>query len=212
MADLSEIAESLVERDIVKTEELTKAAIDAGIPAEEILNKDVVVGMRIVGEQFGDGEIFLPELLMAGEAAKAAMKLLKPLLTKQRGSGGYAGKAAIGTVQGDVHDIGKNIVIMMLEANGWDVTDLGVDVAPEEFCAAVKENNFQVLGLSALLTVTMPAQEQIIGSLKAAGLRGKVKVAIGGAMCTQHWSDQIGADCYATDAAEAVEKFRLLIQ
>lgn len=212
MADLSEIAQSLVERDIARTEELTRAAIDANIPAEEILNKDVVAGMQVVGEQFGGGEIFLPELLMAGEAAKAAMKLLRPLLTKQEGVTGYTGKAALGTVQGDVHDIGKNIVLMMLEANGWDVTDLGVDVAPEEFCTAVKENNFQILGLSALLTGTMPNQKETIEALKAAGLRDKVKVAIGGAMCTQRWADQIGADCYAADAAEAVEKFRLLIQ
>ncbi len=212
MGDLSEIAKSLVKRDITKTEELTKAAISANIPAQEILNGDVVAGMQVVGEQFGGGEIFLPELLMAGEAAKAAMKLLRPLLTRQKGVRGYTGKAAIGTVQGDVHDIGKNIVIMMLEANGWDVTDLGVDVAPEEFCTAAKGNDFQVLGLSALLTVTMPAQEQTIEALKAAGLRGKIKVAIGGAICTQRWADQIGADCYAADAAEAVEKFRLLIQ
>jgi len=212
MADLSEIAESLVEMDIAKTEELTRAAIDANIPAEEILNKDVVAGMQVVGEQFGSGEIFLPELLMAGEAAKAAMKLLKPLLTKQKGVGGYSGKAAIGTVQGDVHDIGKNIVLMMLEANGWEITDLGVDVSPEEFCTAVKENDFQILGLSALLTGTMPNQRETIEALKAAGLRDKVKVAIGGAMCTQRWADQIGADCFAADAPEAVGKFRLLIQ
>ena len=212
MADLSEIAKSLVERDIAKTEELIKAAIDANIPVQEILNKDVVAGMQVVGEQFGDGEIFLPELLMAGEAAKVAMTLLRPLLTRQKGVRGYTGKAAIGTVQGDVHDIGKNIVLMMLEANGWDITDLGVDVAPEEFCAAVRENDFQVLGLSALLTGTMPNQRETIEALKAAGLRDKVKVAIGGAMCTQRWADQIGADCYASDAAEAVKKFRLLIQ
>ncbi len=212
MADLSEIAQSLVARDIAKIEELTRAAIDANIPAQEILNKDVVVGMQVIGEQFGNGEIFLPELLMAGEAAKAAMKLLRPLLTKQKGAGGYAGKAAIGTVQGDVHDIGKNIVIMMLEANGWDVTDLGVDITPEGFCTAVKENDFQILGLSALLTGTMPNQRETIEVLKTAGLREKVKIAIGGAMCTQHWADQIGADCYAADAGETVEKFRLLIQ
>ncbi len=212
MADLSEIAQSLVARDIARIEELTRAAIDANIPAQEILNKDVVVGMQIIGEQFGNGEIFLPELLMAGEAAKAAMKLLRPLLTKQKGAGGYAGKVAIGTVQGDVHDIGKNIVIMMLEANGWDVTDLGVDITPEGFCTAVKENDFQILGLSALLTGTMPNQRETIEVLKTAGLREKVKIAIGGAMCTQHWADQIGADCYAADAGETVEKFRLLIQ
>ncbi len=212
MADLSEITKSLVERDTAKIEKLTRAAIDANIPAQEILNKGVIIGMQVIGEQFGSGEIFLPELLMAGETAKIAMKLLRPLLTKQKGAGGYAGKAAIGTVEGDVHDIGKNIVIMMLEANGWDVTDLGVDIAPEEFCTAVKGNDFQILGLSALLTGTMPNQKETIEALKAAGLRRKVKVVIGGAMCTQHWADQIGADCYAADAGEAVEKFRLLIQ
>ena len=140
------------------------------------------------------------------------MKLLKPLLTKQEGVINYTGKAAIGTVQGDVHDIGKNIVLMMLEADGWDVTDLGVDVAPEEFCTAVRENNFQILGLSALLTVTMPAQERTLEALKASGLRSKVKVAIGGASVSQHWANQLGADCYAADAGEVVEKFRLLIK
>ncbi len=212
MADLSEIAKSLVEWDIAKTEELTRAALAANIPAREILNKDVVAGMQVVGEQFGSGKIFLPELLMAGEAAKAAMKLLKPLLKKQEGVTGYTGKAAMGTVQGDVHDIGKNIALMMLEANGWEVTDLGVNVAPEEFCTAVRENDIQILGLSALLTVTMPAQKRTIEALEAAGLRGKVKVAIGGASVSQHYADQIGADCYAADAAEAVGKFRLLIQ
>jgi 5-methyltetrahydrofolate--homocysteine methyltransferase len=208
MAELSEIAKSLVERDIAKTSKLVKAAIEAKITAEEILNKDVVAGMQVVGEQFGNGQIFLPELLMAGEAAKAAMKLLKPLLAKQEGG---TGKAAIGTVQGDVHDIGKNIVIMLLEANGWDVTDLGVDVAPEEFCTAVKDNDFQILGLSALLTVTMPNQARTIEALKTAGLRNKVKIAVGGAPVTQSYADQIGADCYAADAAEAVKKFKSLI-
>jgi len=213
MADLSEIAQSLVARDIAKIEELTRAAIDANVPAQEILDEDVVAGMQVVGEQFESGEIFLPELLMAGEAAKVVMNLLKPLLTKQKGvTGSTDKKVAIGTVQGDVHDIGKNIVIMMLEANGWEITNLGVDVSPEEFCAAVKENDFQILGLSALLTGTMPNQRETIEALKAAGLRDKVKVAIGGAMCTQGWADQIGADCYAADAAETVKKFKLLIQ
>jgi 5-methyltetrahydrofolate--homocysteine methyltransferase len=212
MANLSRIAQSLMEMDTAKTEELTRAAIDANIPAEEILHKDIVAGMQVVGEQFGSGEIFLPELLMAGEAAKAAMKLLRPLLTKQESVTGHTSKIAIGTVQGDVHDIGKNIVLMMLEANGWDVTDLGVDIAPEEFCTAVKENDFQVLGLSALLTGTMPNQRETIEALKATGLRDKIKVVIGGAMCTQRWADQIGADCFAADAAEAVEKLGLLIQ
>ena len=212
MVDLSEIAKRLVEGDIARTEELTKAAIHASVPAEEILNKGLVVGMRVAGEQFGAGEIFLPELLMSGEAMKRVTCLLRPLLTAQDGARIYAGKAAIGTVQGDVHDIGKNIVIMMLEGNGWEVTDLGIDVTLEEFCTAVKENDFQILGLSALLTSTMPEQERTIEALKAAGLREKVKVAIGGAPVSQAYADQIGADCFAADVAEAVKKFRLLVQ
>jgi len=168
--------------------------------------------MQVVGEKFEEGEVFLPELLMAGEAARPVIDLLRPLLTKQEGIGRRAGKAAIGTVEGDVHDIGKNIVIMMLEGNGWDVTDLGVDVSPEEFCTAVKENDFQILGLSALLTATMPSQERTIEALEVAGLRDKIKVAIGGAVCSQRYADQIGADCYAADAVEAVKKFKLLVQ
>jgi methylmalonyl-CoA mutase cobalamin-binding domain/chain len=140
------------------------------------------------------------------------MKLLKPALEKQEGVKSYTGRAAIGTVRGDVHDIGKNIVIMMLESNGWEVTDLGTDVAPEDFCSAVKDNDFQVLGLSALITGTMPNQKHTIEALAAAGLKNKIKVAIGGSVCTQSWADQIGADCYGADAAEAVKIFRLLIE
>ena len=211
MVDLNEIAKSLVAGDADKAGGLTKAAIDAGLPAGEILSKGMVVGIQVVGEQFEKGEIFLPELLMSGEAMKAALRLLRPLLGKQEGIGGYQGKVAIGTVQGDIHDIGKNIVVMILEGNGWEVTDLGIDVPPEEFCRAVKENDFQILGLSALLTVTMPNQARTIEALKAAGLRDKVKVAIGGAVCSQGYADQIGADCYAADAVEAVRKFKLLV-
>ena len=211
MAELSKIANSLVEMDTAKTEELIKAAIDSGIPAREILNKDIIIAMQAIGEQFSRGELFLPELLMAGETAQAVVKLLRSFLIKQEGVKGYIGKAAIGTVQGDIHDIGKGIVVMMLEVNGWEMTDLGVDVTPEGFCAAVRESDYQILGLSAMLTVTMPAQKQTIDALIATGLRDKVKVAIGGATSTQHWADQIGADCYASDATEAVKKFRLLI-
>ena len=212
MVDLNDIAKSLIDMDTPRAKQLTKAAIDANVPATEILDKGLVAAMQVIGEHFEKGEIFLPELLMSGEAAKTALNLLRPLLTKEAGEKRFGGRAAIGTVQGDVHDIGKNIVIMMLEANGWEVTDLGVDVPPEQFCTAVKENDFQVLGLSALLTVTMPAQEQTIQALKAAGLRDKVKVAIGGAPVTQTYADQIGADCYAADAAEVVRKFKLLVQ
>ena len=212
MIDLNDIAKSLIDMDITKAEQLTRAAIDADTPATDILDKGIVAAMQVIGERFEKGEIFLPELLMSGEAARASLDLLRPQLSQQSGAKPFGGRAAIGTVQGDVHDIGKNIVIMLLETNGWEVTDLGVDVPPEDFCTAVKENDFQVLGLSALLTVTMPAQEQTIQALKATGLRDKVKVAIGGAPVTQGFADQIGADCFAADAADAVRKFNLLVQ
>ena len=212
MVDLNDIAKSLVDMDISRTEELTRAAIDAGTPPTEILDKGLIAAMQVIGEHFEKGEIFLPELLMSGEAARAALNLLRPRLAMQQDAEPFGGRAAVGTVKGDIHDIGKNIIIMMLEANGWDVTDLGVDVSPEDFCTAVRENDFQVLGLSALLTVTMPAQEQTIQALKTAGLRDKIKVAIGGAPVTQSFADQIGADCYAADAAEAVRKFKALVQ
>ena len=211
MTGLAGITRSLVAMDISRTEEMARAAIDAGVPADEILEKGLIPGMQAVGERFEAGETFLPELLMSGEAMKAALNLLRPLLASQPGGRRFAGKAAIGTVQGDIHDIGKNIVIMMLEGNGWEVTDLGVDVSPEDFCAAVRENGFQVLGLSALLTMTMPGQARTIEALKAAGLRDRVKVAIGGAVCTQGFADQIGADCYAADATDAVKKFGQLV-
>jgi 5-methyltetrahydrofolate--homocysteine methyltransferase len=212
MINLSDIAKSLVEIDAAKTEELTRAAIKANIPAKDIMDKGLIAGLQVVGERFEKGDIFLPELLIAGEAARAALKLLKPLLTKPGSVRYSAGRAAIGTVEGDVHDIGKNIVTMMLEANGWEVTDLGVDISPETFCNAVRENDFQILGLSALLTTTMPNQERTIAALKASGLKNKVKIAIGGAPVTQQYADQIGADCYAADAAEAVRKFKLLLK
>jgi len=212
MIDFCEIVNSIVEANIPKTEKLTKMAIDAGTPATEILNNGLAAAMQVVGEQFEKGEIFLPELLMSGEAAKTVLRLVRPLLLKKEGVRHHANKVVIGTVQGDVHDMGKNIVIMMLESNGWDVTDLGVDVAPEAFCTAVKENDFQILGLSALLTSTMSNQERTIAALKASGLRDKVKVAIGGPVVTQRYAEQIGADCYATDASDAVKKFKALVQ
>ena len=212
MVDLSEIAKSLVAGDADKAGELTRAAIDAGLPTGEILSEGLVAGIQVVGERFEKGEIFLPELLMSGEAMKKALNLIRPLLSKQKGTGGYQGKVAVGTVQGDIHDLGKNILVMILEGNGWEVTDLGIDVPPEDFCRAVKENDFQILGLSALLTVTMPNQARTIEALKAAGLRDRVKVAIGGAVCSQGYADQIGADCYAADAVEAVRRFKLLVR
>jgi 5-methyltetrahydrofolate--homocysteine methyltransferase len=209
--ELGKIAQSVVDMDIDGTENLTREAVAGNIPVADILNNGLVAGIQIVGERFGRREIFLPELLMSGEAMKAAMKVLKPLLTKQESGQGYVGRAAIGTVQGDIHDIGKNILLMMLEGNGWEVTDLGIDVSPEKFCAVVRDNDYHILGLSALLTTTMPNQKRTIEALKASGLRNKVKVAIGGAAVSQAYADQIGADCYANNAFEAVKKFKMLV-
>lgn len=140
---------------------------------------------------------------------KASMELLQPELTKKEGS--YVGKYVIGTVQGDAHDIGKNIVIMMLEGSGWDVNDLGIDVSPEKFCEVIKKGDFDILGLSALLTFSMPKQAETINALKTAGLRDRVKIMVGGVPVTQPYADQIGADAYAKNAVEAVTKAKSLM-
>ena len=211
MDKLAQISEALVQLKEEEVVALVKEAIDAKVPAEEILNNGLIAAMQITGKKFETGEFFLPELLVSGQIMKAGLNVLIPLLTKQEGGRHFVGTAVIGTVKEDIHDIGKNILVMMLEANGWHVTDLGIDVTPEQFCTAVKENDFQVLGMSALLTGTMSYLEQTIEALKEAGLRDKVKVAVGGAMVTQKYADQIGADCYASDANEAVRELNALI-
>lgn len=209
MAELDEISKSIIEGDTSTAVELTKAALEEGIAAKDILDKGLIPGVREVGELFSTGRYFLPELLISGEATKAAMEQLRPILSQSDAA--PAGKYLIGTVQGDVHDIGKNIVIMMLEGNGWEVTDLGVDVSPEQFCAAVEEGDFDIVGMSALLTVTMAHQAETIRTLQAAGLCHKVKVMVGGAPVTQDYADEIGANAYAADAAEAVKKAASLV-
>ena len=209
MVDLSELSKSVVEGDTARTANLAKANLNAGVSAKEILEKGLIPGIKAVGELYTKGEYFLPELLMSGEAMKAALEALRPILS--RAGIPPAGKYLIGTVQGDVHNIGKNIVVMMLEGNGWEVTDLDVDVSPEEFCSAVEKNDFQILGMSALLTATMLGFAETINALKAAGLRNKVKIMVGGAPVTQAFADEIGADGYAPDAAQAVIKAELLI-
>ena len=211
MIERSVIIDSLLSGNTKGTEKLVRDLLDSGISARDVMEKGMIAGIEEVGTMFGNGEIFLPELLMAGDAMKSALNILKPILAGTKSGIHYVGKVAIGSVQGDIHDIGKNIMLMMLEGNGWDVTDLGVDVSPGDFCKAVRDNDFQVLGLSALLTSTMENQRKTIEALKAAGLRDKVKVAIGGCICTKQWAEEIGADCYATDASEGAQKlFQLL--
>lgn len=208
MVDFSELSKSVIGGNTARTTNLTKANLNAGVPAKEILEKGLIPSIKTVGELYSKGEYFLPELLMSGEAMKAALELLRPILS--RGDTPPAGKYVIGTVEGDVHDIGKNIVVMMLEGNGWEVTDLDVDVSPEEFCSAVEKNDFQILGMSALLTSTMLKFAETINALKTAGLRDRVKIMVGGASVTQAFADEIGADGYAPDAPQAVIKAELL--
>ncbi len=203
MVNLNEISKGIIDGDSDAVLELTKAALDANVPAKQILDKGLIPGLKKVGDLFETGEYFLPELLVSGEAASRAVELLGPVLSK--GDTPPTGKYLIGTAQGDVHDIGKNIVIMMLRGNGWEVTDLGVDVSPEDFCSAVDKGDFDILGMSSLLTMTMPNSAKTIDALKTAGLREKVKVMVGGAPITQEWADKIGADGYAPDASTAVK-------
>lgn len=209
MVNLDELSQSVIAGDTDRAISLTKACLDAGTPAKNILDKGLIPGIKTVGELFSKGDYYLPELLMSGEAMRAALDTLKPILSK--GGSLPAGKYVIGTVQGDVHNIGKDIVIMMLEGNGWEVRDLGVDVSPQEFCSAVEKNDFQVLGMSALLTSTMPKFAETVNTLKAAGLRDKIKVMIGGAPVTQALADEVGADAYAPDAPQAVIKAGQLV-
>jgi len=200
---------NIVKGDISKTVELTHQVLDAQIPAKEILDNGLVRAMDIVGDQFAKSEIFFPELLMAGESMKAALELLRPELSRRGGS--YIGKYVIGTVQGDVHDIGKNIVRMMLEGNGWEVTDLGIDVSPERFCEAIKDGNFDILGIGGYLSMSIPKITETIEALKEAGIRDKVKIMVGGVAVTQAFADQIGADGYGETAVDALIKAKSLV-
>ena len=209
MSRFDEIANSLLDFDGIRTSDLTRVAIEEGVPAVEILNRGFLPGMKNVGERFRSGDIFLPEVLLAGKAMKEAMALLKPAF--QREGVSRRGTFAIGTVKDDIHDIGKNLVIIMLEGNGWEVTDLGVDVPTEQFCSVVRDKAPDMLGLSALLTTTVMRLQEVIHALEADGLRKKVKIMVGGAVVTQAYADKIGADGYAPNAVEAVEVAELLL-
>lgn len=201
MVNLEELSQAVIAGDIDAASELTEKALATSVPASEILNKGLVPGLQKVGDLFEAGEYFLPELIVSGDAVSQALELLAPLLGKEDAP--YMGRYLIGTVQGDVHDLGKNIVIMMLQGNGWEVTDLGVDVSPEEFCAAVDQGDFQILGMSSLLTMTMPNAASTIEALKTAGMRDKVKIMVGGAPTTPEWAEKIGADAHAKDGPTA---------
>jgi len=210
VADLDGLAQAIISGKKDQAEALAKEALDQGVSPGDILNKGLVAGMNVVGQKFKANEFYVPEVLIAARAMKAAMEHLKPALA-ETGTEPVA-RVAIGTVKGDLHDIGKNLVAMMLEGAGFEIVDLGVDVKPEKFVETVKDRKTQVVALSALLTTTMPAMKDTIETLKAAGLRDKVQIMIGGAPVTQNYCDEIGADGYAPDAASAVDKARELLQ
>lgn len=210
MHNFDEIAQALISGNVSKTEDLIRIALETGLPAVEVLNKGLIPGMKVVGDRFRKGEFFLPEVLIAGETMMSAMAVLKPALRKSGQPN--RGRFAIGTVKSDIHDIGKNLVIMMFEGNGWEVTDLGVDVPTEQFVSVIRDEKFDILGLSALLTTTIPRLEEVIRALHTAGLRDKVKVMVGGVAVTQDYANKIGADGYAPNAVEAVDQAELILK
>jgi 5-methyltetrahydrofolate--homocysteine methyltransferase len=200
---LDQIAEKLHAGDAAGVKTLTQAALDQGLSAGEVLGGGLMPGMQKVGTEFRDGILFVPEVLVAARAMHAGIDVLKPLLTSTETTS--KGRAVIGTVKGDLHDVGKNLVGVMLEGGGFDVLDLGVDVSPDKFVEAVKAESPKVVGLSALLTTTMLQMKGTIEALAAAGVRDSVKVLVGGAPVTQAFADEIGADGYASDGPSAVE-------
>jgi len=184
-------------------------ALDAGIEPQKVLNDGMIAAMAEVGRLFEEGEFFVPEMLVAARTMQTGLTLLKPLLVEAGVKS--AGKVALGTVKGDLHDIGKNLVGMMLEGAGFEVIDLGVDVPPERFVEAVQASDVKIIGLSALLTTTMPNMKSTVDALKEAGLRGNVKVMLGGAPLTDAYAQEIEADGYAQDASRAVKLARSML-
>ena len=203
MTILNNISEALQKGKAKIVKELVTQAVEQGIHPEVILNDGLVSGMNIVGEKFKNNEIYVPEVLVAARAMNMGAQILKPLLAE---NGVIAtGKICIGTVQGDLHDIGKNLVKMMMEGKGLEVIDLGTDVSPEAFVQTAIEQNCQVICCSALLTTTMGVMEDVVRAAEAAGIRDKVKIMIGGAPVSDEFCKKIGADCYSVDAASAAE-------
>jgi len=201
---LSKITQSIDEGDPEACVEYTRKALEEGLEPMTIIEQGLVPGMDLVGKKFEEGEYFLPNLIISATGMKDAMELLEPQLHARNQEVRSRGRVVIGTVSGDIHEIGKSLVATMLAANGFQVHDLGADVLVEEFVKKVKELDADLLGLSALLTTTMPVQQEVIEALKAAGLRAKVKVMVGGAPVTRGWAEEIGADGSAEDAIGAV--------
>ena len=206
MSVIDSIFEKLQKGKAKEVSALVEQALNEGVKAEDILNDGLVAGMNVVGEKFRNNEVFVPEVLVAARAMNAGLKVLKPSLQVEGVE--PLGKAVICTVKGDMHDIGKNLVKMMIEGQGIECIDLGVDVEPQKVVDAVIESGAKVVCLAALLTTTMMGQKDVIDALKAANIRDKVKVMVGGAPVTQQFADEIGADCYTLDAASAAQAAR----
>jgi corrinoid protein of di/trimethylamine methyltransferase len=207
----SQISEALLKGEPEETVALVKQALDGGIEPLEIINRGLVPGMEIAGDRFDTGEFFLPDLIISAKCMQDSMEILEPELVKREQKLETPGTVVIGTVWGDIHEIGKSLVATMLSANGFKVHDLGVDVTADRFVEKVKETEANLVGLSALLTTTMVGQREVIEALEAAGLRKNLKVIVGGAPVTRSWAEEIGADGYAEDATGAVELARSLM-
>lgn len=202
MVDLSKLHDAIIRGDAKASREVTEQALAEGTDPLKLVNESMIPAMDEVGRKFESSEYFVPELLISARAMKAALELIRPLLVARGDK--PVGRVAIGTVKGDLHDIGKNLVASLLEGGGFEVIDLGVNVSPEKFIASIKEKHANIIAMSALLTTTMPAMKTTIEALKQAGLRDQVKVLIGGAPITQRYAEEIGADGYSENAVGAV--------
>ncbi len=210
---IEEIQQAIIDLEEDKTAELTQEAIDKGLSPLVILQEGLTKGVRTVGDKFGRGEVFLPELAMSADCMRAGVDLVEPLLDEMDlAEEDKGGKMVIGTVDEDIHNIGKNILGTMLKANGFDVVDLGVEIPNEDFVEAVREEEPDILGMSALMTMTMDHQEEVIDLLEEEGLRENVKVMVGGAPTSEEWRDEIGADGYADNADAAVKRATELLE
>jgi len=207
MADLKALADAVIKGDQNTAVEITKTALAEGTSPKSVLEEGLIAGMNVIGARFKKNEIYIPEVLIAARAMKMAMEMLEPELVKAGVE--PVGKFMIGTVKGDLHDIGKNLVAMMLKGAGFEVVDLGIDVGPDKFVEKAKATGIQLIGMSTLLTTTMPSMEKTVKALKEAGI--SAKIMIGGAPVTQGYADKIGADGFAADAASAVDLAKSLV-
>jgi len=203
--------QSVIDGDAAAAASLAEAALANGVPPLDAIEQGFVPGLSYVGEQFGLGELFLPDMMLAARAMQKAVAILEPEMARQNTTRSVVGRVVIGTVKGDIHEIGKNLVGMMLSTSGFEVHDLGVDVAPDRFVEAAREHDADIIGVSALLTTTMAGQRTVVQALEAAGMRPKVKVIVGGAPASESWAAEIGADGYSEDAIGAVALARKLL-